>query len=164
MILFSFEFEFRVEREGLPDKSFLQSSKQQDWWGGEQWQEYAMHAKERQPRALTAIAMGLSNWLKCFQIDLLLDPVWGHSITTWTRRGGKVVKRKSMLGHKTKDRYHVKCPKLSSVDFQQHNIWNLSIILMNPLKHFICYTRKSIGWFQDPNASRPGFQSKIRDE
>ena len=42
-----------------------------------------MHAKERQPRALTAIAMGLSNLLKCFQIDLLLDPVWGHSITKY---------------------------------------------------------------------------------
>ena len=48
-----------------------------------------MHAKERQPRALTAIAMGLSNSLKYFQIDLLLDSVWGHSITTCTRRVGE---------------------------------------------------------------------------
>ena len=41
----------------------------------------------------------------------------GHSITTSTRREGRVsvvdlVSRKSTLGQETKGRYHVKCPQL----------------------------------------------------
>ena len=37
-----------------------------------------------------------------------------HSITTWTRGGGEGFSGKSTLGHVTKDRYHVKCPQLST--------------------------------------------------
>ena len=39
---------------------------------------------------------------------------WGHSITTWIKKGGEVISRKSMLGDVTKGRYHVKCSQLST--------------------------------------------------
>ena len=39
--------------------------------------------------------------------------VWGHSITKWKKEGGGG-SRKSRLGHMTKGKYHVKCPKLST--------------------------------------------------
>ena len=44
---------------------------------------------------------------------VVVSSLRGHSITTWTRKGGGV-SRKSSLGHVTKGRYHEKCPQLST--------------------------------------------------
>ena len=41
--------------------------------------------------------------------------VRGHSNTTWTRRDGKGVSGKSMVGHATKGRWYVKCSFLRRV-------------------------------------------------
>ena len=39
------------------------------------------------------------------------NEVRGHSITTWARKEGEWVSRKSTLGHVTKGRNHVNCPQ-----------------------------------------------------
>ena len=40
------------------------------------------------------------------------QPIRGHSLTTWTRRGGKGISRNSNLDHMIKGRFHVKCTLL----------------------------------------------------
>ena len=40
------------------------------------------------------------------------NEVRGHSITTWARKEGEWVSRKSTLGHVTKSRNHVNCRQL----------------------------------------------------
>ena len=39
----------RINRDGLYYKSLLQSSKQQDWWGGEQWRESRNACRKENP-------------------------------------------------------------------------------------------------------------------
>ena len=51
--------------------------------------------------------------LACLNKPSCLLPIGGHSITIWTRRGGgrgDWISSKSMLGHVTKSRCHLKLP------------------------------------------------------
>ena len=47
------------------------------------------------------------------------NEVRGHSITTWARKEGEWVSRKSTLGHVTKSRNHVNCRQLLYVRVEE---------------------------------------------